>query len=167
MRIAIVYGSTTRYTERVADKIVAQPGFEEAELLDVEDTELSYLIKFDFIIFGIPTWDYGEPQSSWQNVWDDIDNTDFKGKICAFFGLGDQEGYSEWFVDAMGLLHDKIVRQGGVAIGEWPTEGYHFNSQCSVAGDCFIGLPLDEVNQEHLTDERISTWCRQLREITR
>ncbi len=165
MRIAIVYGSTTRYTERVAGKIAAQPGFEEAELLDIEDTALSDLPGFDFIIFGIPTWDYGEVQSSWQTVWNDIDNTNFTDKLCAFFGLGDQQGYPEWFVDAMGLLHDKVVRQGGIAIGDWPTEGYHFNTQLSVAGDRFVGLPLDEVNQEYLTDERISTWCSQLREI--
>lgn len=165
MRIAIVYGSTTRYTERVADKIAAQPGFEEAELLDIEETALSELLRFDFIIFGIPTWDYGDVQSSWQTVWDDIDNTDFTDKLCAFFGLGDQQGYSAWFVDAMGLLHDKVVRQGGIAIGDWPTEGYHFTTQLSVAGDRFVGLPLDEVNQDDLTDERISTWCRQLREI--
>lgn len=165
MRIAIVYGSTTRYTEQVADKIASQPGFEEAELLDIEDTALSDLLGFDFIIFGIPTWDYGEAQSSWQTVWDEIDNTNFTDKLCAFFGLGDQQGYSEWFVDAMGLLHDKVVRQGGIAIGDWPTEGYHFNTQISVAGGRFVGLPLDEVNQDCLTDERISTWCRMLREI--
>ncbi|MCD6603695.1 flavodoxin [Klebsiella variicola] len=166
MKIAIVYGSTTRYTERVACKIAAQPGFEEAELLDIEDTALSDLLGFDFIIFGIPTWDYGEVQSSWQTVWDEIDNLDFSNKLCAFFGLGDQQGYPQWFVDAMGLLHDKIVRQGGIAIGDWSTEGYRFNTQLSLSGNRFVGLPLDEVNQDDLTDERISAWCRQLCEIT-
>lgn len=165
MRIAIVYGSTTRYTERVADKIAAQPGFETAELIDIEEGSVSELLDFDFIIFGIPTWDYGEVQASWQNVWDDIDRADFTHKLCAFFGLGDQMGYSEWFVDAMGLLHDKVVRQGGMAIGDWPTEGYHCNTRLSIAGNRFVGLPVDEVNQAELTDERIKIWCGQLRDI--
>jgi len=165
MKIAIVYGSTTRYTERVAEKIASQPGFEDAELLDIEDIALSEILNFDFIIFGIPTWDYGEVQSSWQNVWNDIDDTDFTNKLCAFVGLGDQLGYSEWFVDAMGLLHDKIARQGGITLGDWSTKGYHFNTQRSVVGNRFVGLALDEVNQEDMTDERIKIWCGQLREI--
>ena len=38
--------------------------------------------------------------------WDALDSIDLQGKIVALFGLGDQAGYGEWFLDAMGLLHD-------------------------------------------------------------
>ncbi|EJI6541133.1 flavodoxin [Salmonella enterica] len=167
MKTAVIYGSTTRYTERVAVKIVEQLGFENAELLDIEDAALPKILEYDFLIFGLPTWDYGEIQSSWQNVWDKMDELDFTNKIVAFFGLGDQLGYSEWFVDAMGLLHDKVVVRGAVAIGEWPTEGYTFNTKKSLTADrqAFVGLAIDEVNQEDLTDGRICVWCKQLREI--
>ena len=44
-------------------------------------------------------------------------------------GLGDQFGYPEWFVDAMGMLHDKVVKQGAEIIGKWPVEGYEFESR--------------------------------------
>lgn len=167
LKICIVYGSTTRYTEMVAVKIQEQPGFGNAELIDIEDIQPEQILDFDFIIFGIPTWDYGEIQSSWQNVWDQLDVMDFTGKIVAFFGLGDQLGYSEWFVDAMGLLHDKIAARGATVIGEWPSEGYTFNTEKSLTANkkMFVGLPVDETNQEDLTDARIKNWCTQLRQI--
>lgn len=166
LKTAIIYGSTTRYTEMVAVRILEQPGFEDAELFDIEDITLPAMLEYDFLIFGLPTWDYGEIQSSWQNVWEQLDLLDFSNKIVAFFGLGDQLGYSEWFVDAMGMLHDKVVARGAFVIGEWPVEGYSFNTHKSLTEDKkkFVGLPIDEVNQDDLTEVRISQWCKRLLE---
>lgn len=164
LNIAIIYGSTTRYTEMVAAKIQEQAGFADADLLDIEDIKPEAIVDYDFILFGIPTWDYGEIQTSWQNVWENLDALDMTDKIVAFFGSGDQLGYSEWFVDAMGLLHDKIVARGAIAIGEWPVSGYEFNSEKSLTADKkhFVGLPIDDVNQPDLTDERVKKWCEYL-----
>lgn len=169
LKTCIVYGSTTRYTEMVAVEILEQPGFEDAALIDIEDIKPEQILDYDFIIFGIPTWDYGEIQSSWQNVWDELDGLDFNKKIVAFFGLGDQFGYSEWFVDGMGLLHEKIFSRGATVIGEWPTEGYNFNTAKSLTENkkTFVGLPIDEVNQEEMTEMRITQWCSQLQQIIR
>lgn len=166
LKTAIIYGSTTRYTEMVAVRIQEQPGFEHSDLFDIEDIPLQTMLDYDFLIFGLPTWDYGEIQSSWQNVWEQLDTMDFSGKLVAFFGLGDQLGYSEWFVDAMGMLYDKIVSKGGFAIGEWPVEGYTFNTDMSLTKNKknFVGLAIDEVNQDYLTGMRISQWCKQLLE---
>lgn len=166
LNTAIVYGSTTRYTERVAAKIQEQPGFEHADLLDIEDIKPEAILDYDFILFGIPTWDYGEIQTSWQNIWENLDTLDMTDKIVAFFGAGDQLGYSEWFVDAMGLLHDKIVARGAIAIGEWPITGYEFNSQKSLTADKkhFVGLAIDDENQPDMTEARIEKWCASLRD---
>lgn len=167
MKIAIVFGSTTRYTEMVADKIASQPGFENADLIDVEDINFASLSDYDLIIFGIPTWDYGELQSSWQEVWDELDKLDFSGQLCAFYGLGDQSGYARWFVDAMGILHDKIAAKGAIVIGEWSTAGYQFDSDKALTKDKknFVGLAIDDVNQQVLTDERIARWCSHLNSL--
>lgn len=166
LRTVIIYGSTTRYTEMVAARIIEQPGFENVDLFDIEDITLQAMLDYDFLIFGLPTWDYGEIQSSWQNVWEQLDTLDFSGKIVAFFGLGDQLGYSEWFVDAMGMLHDKIISKGAFAIGEWPVDGYTFNTDISLTNNKthFVGLAIDEVNQSNLTESRISQWCQNLLE---
>ncbi len=164
LKTCIIYGSTTGYTERVAVKISEYPGFENADLFDIEDIKLHTVLDYDFIIFGLPTWDYGEIPSSWQNVWKQIDELDFTHKTVAFFGLGDQLGYSEWFVDAMGILHDKIVEQGAQGIGRWPIVGYEFNTSKPLVENKkeFVGLAIDEVNQADLTDERIREWCKLL-----
>ena len=57
---------------------------------------------------GIPT-DFGEIQEDWEAVWDQLDTLNLEGKIVALYGMGDQLGYGEWFLDALGMLHDKLA----------------------------------------------------------
>ncbi len=75
------------------------------------------------------------------------------------YGMGDQLGYGEWFLDALGMLHDKLAPKGATFIGYWPTEGYEFTSPKPVIADgqLFVGLALDETNQYDLSDERLQT----------
>jgi flavodoxin I len=89
---------------------------------------------------------------------------DFSGKTVALFGLGDQFGYADYFLDAMGMLHDLVVQSGARVVGHWPTEGYEFvasKAEIPGAGE-FVGLALDEDHQEHLTAERLVRWCAQI-----
>lgn len=87
-----------------------------------------------------------------------------RGKIVALYGMGDQLGYGEWFLDALGMLHDKLATKGVKFVGYWPTEGYEFTSPKPVIADgqLFVGLALDETNQYDLSDERIQSWCEQI-----
>jgi flavodoxin I len=74
--------------------------------------------------------------------------------------LGDQVGYSNHFVSSMRYFWDKVRERGGQIIGLWPTEGYEFTHSDAVVGEgCFAGLAIDEVDQPHLTDERVAAWC--------
>ncbi len=107
--VALIYGSTTGNTLDIAVKVAQMLGEENTELFDVKDVGLDIINAFDQLVFAIPTWDYGEVQEDWDEVWHEVDDIDFTGKVVAFIGLGDQLGYAEWFVDAMGMLHDKIV----------------------------------------------------------
>ena len=159
--IAVVYGSTTGNTSDIAVKVAQQLGEDNTELYDVKDIGLEIVEAFDQIIFAIPTWDYGEVQEDWEEVWHEVDSIDFSAKTVAFIGLGDQLGYAEWFVDAMGMLHDKVVERGATVIGHWSTEGYEFDESKALTkdGKAFVGLALDEDTQREFTDERLNSWC--------
>ena len=114
----------------------------------------------------ISTWDFGEIQEDWLQSWDDIEELDLQGKGVALFGLGDQAGYGEWFLDAMGLLHDKLIAKGCQVVGYWPNEGYEFETSKALVdeGRYFVGLALDETNQYEQTDERLALWLPQVLE---
>ena len=162
MKTALFYGSTTGNTEDIAEQI--QRSMDNVELFDVADETLDQLDGYDLIILGIPTWDYGEIQSEWDDIWDDVDNVDFSGKTVTLYGLGDQVGYGEWFLDAMGLLHDKVKAKGARMIGYWPVQGYDFEASKAVTADGskFVGLAVDEDCQHELTDDRVQRWLQQI-----
>ena len=100
--IALFYGSSTCYTEMVAEKIATQLGADNVDVFNIADEPMVTAESYQAVIMGIPTWDYGELQEDWEEIWDEIDGVDFKGKTVALFGLGDQVGYPEWFLDALG-----------------------------------------------------------------
>ena len=142
--VGLFFGSDTGNTEKVANKIRDTLGADLVDIYDVAKATQEDLLKYDFLIFGCPTWYTGELQA---------------------FGCGDQEDYSEYFVDAMGILKDLVQELGGTIVGNWPTAGYNFESyKALVDDDHFVGLAIDEDRQYELTDERIKKWCAQLKE---
>ncbi len=162
--IGLFYGSSTCYTEMAAEKIRERIGAEWIDLHNVADDDIALAEQYDFLIFGIPTWDYGELQEDWENIWDDLAQLDLSGKTVALFGLGDQEGYPQWFQDALGYLHAQILACGARAVGYWPAEGYEFEESKGLTddGSHFVGLALDEENEFDLSDERLDKWCAQV-----
>lgn len=164
MKIGLFYGSSTCYTEIVAEKIQAFIGEELVDIYNIKDSGLNNINDYDILIFGISTWDYGELQEDWGNLWDEVSGLSVTNKIVAIFGLGDQEGYGEWFIDAVGMLHDEIQPQAPIFIGKWPIEGYQFTESKALASDKkhFLGLAIDEDSQYEMSDERIEQWCLQI-----
>ena len=163
--IGLYYGSSTCYTEMAAEKIQRILGMDVVDLHNVATTGLTGMDDYRQLILGIPTWDYGELQEDWEAVWDQLDTIDFSNKTVALFGLGDQIGYPEWFLDAMGYLHNKVLLNGAKIIGYWPNSNYHFTESQALTTDKshFVGLALDDENDFELTDERLQRWCNQLR----
>jgi len=171
MKIGLFYGSTTCYTEMAAEKIQQhfvdnskiQPELQ-VELFNIKETPLHKVNDFDLIILGISTWDYGELQEDWESRWDDIATLDLSGKIIALYGMGDQIGYTEWFQDALGMLHEQVIAQEGFVIGFWANQGYEFEASKALTDDKsqFVGLALDEDNQYQQSEDRISQWCQQI-----
>jgi flavodoxin long chain len=166
VKIALIYGSTTGNTEDVAEQIQQQLADLQVELFDVADASLAMLDQYDCLIMGIPTWDYGEVQAEWEDVWEELDELELNGKKVALYGLGDQVGYGDWFLDAMGLLHDKLQACGAQMVGYWPVSGYDFVGSKALTPDKqqFVGLALDEDSQPELTEQRVQQWCAQVRE---
>ncbi|MGY3685953.1 flavodoxin FldB [Vibrio coralliilyticus] len=165
MKIGLFYGSTTCYTEMAAEKMRAIIGEELVDIRNVKETPLAEMADYDFLILGISTWDFGEIQEDWNEIWDQIDGVSLNGKTVALFGLGDQEGYGEWYLDAMGMLHDELKKTGANLIGYWPNdESYEFEASKALTedGSQFVGLALDEDSQYELSDERIATWIEQV-----
>lgn len=164
--LAIIYGSTTGNTSDIAVQAKDFLADDDIELFDVKDISMEIIDAFDSLIFAIPTWDYGEIQEDWDEVWDEVDQFDFTGKTVAFIGLGDQLGYSEWFLDAMGMLHDKVVAKGAEVVGHWPVSGYEFDESKALTADKqhFVGLAIDEDTQRELTEDRLKQWCAEVRE---
>jgi len=163
-QIGLFFGSDEGNSERIAYRIQKRLGEDVVDVHDIADVTQLDFAGYNKIILGIPTWDFGQIQSDWEEFWGDISAVDFSGKIVAFFGLGDQFGYGEYFLDAMGMLHDVVIQTGPEIIGHWPTEGYEFDaSKAEIPGTGkFVGLALDEDQQENLTAERLNRWCAQI-----
>ncbi|WP_333608985.1 flavodoxin FldB [Arsukibacterium sp.] len=164
MKIGLFYGSTTCYTEMVAEKIQALIGAELVDLHNIKQQPLSLMAQYDILILGLSTWDFGEIQEDWEAHWDDITTVDLRGKIVAIYGMGDQIGYAEWFQDAVGMLHQTIAPQQPQRIGFWPNSGYEFiaSKALTADGEWFYGLALDDENQYEQTDERLNLWVNQI-----
>lgn len=164
MKIGLFYGSTTCYTEIVAEKIQALIGADTVELHNIKHTPLSKMADYEVLILGLSTWDFGEIQEDWEAHWSEISQVNLSGKIIAIYGMGDQLGYAEWFIDAVGMLHDEIAPQLPTRIGYWPTSGYEFIGSKALTddGSLFCGLALDDENQYDLTDDRLNAWVSQI-----
>ncbi|MEM8608804.1 MAG: flavodoxin [Myxococcota bacterium] len=166
VKIGLVFGSTTGNTHDAADEIREQFAEYIDDCLDIDATDFETLATFDVLLVGIPTWDIGELEASWYFALERGENKDvrFDGLTVAFFGDGDQGGYPENFQDAMGILRELFIGRGASAeVGHWPLDGYEFDESKAVVDGKFVGLPLDCLNQPDETDERIQSWCTQLK----
>lgn len=163
-KIGLFFGSDEGNTESVAHRIQQRLGEDNVDVHDIADVTQLEFADYHHVILGIPTWDFGQIQSDWEDFWDDISEVDFTGKIVALVGLGDQFGYGDYFLDAMGMLHDVIVASGATIVGHWSVEGYDFDASKALTPDQshFVGLAIDEDQQEEMTAARLNQWCQQV-----
>ncbi|CAI8155827.1 MAG: Flavodoxin [Polaribacter sp. SA4-10] len=159
----LIYSSYTGLTFDITTTIDKQLDVLNLEVLEVSSINSSDFLRFDFLILGVPTWFVGELEPDWDDYFPDFEKIDFTGKDIAIFGLGDQYGYPDNFVDGIGILAEVIIKNGGNIIGYWPNKGYDFNKSIGLAPNgMFYGLALDEDNEPELTDERIKYWIEGL-----
>jgi len=162
-KIGLFYGSNTGNTETVAYNMAEKFNEIEAGLVEVFNigaTSPEDMLKFDYMVFGIPTWNTGELQDDWAFFLPKMENMNFAGKKIAIFGLGDQNGYGFNFLDAAGILADEIFIQDGDVLAYWPADDYEYEVSLAEEGPLLMCLGIDEEGQAEKTDPRIAEWAQ-------
>ena len=155
----VVFGSSTGTCEAIAEKIASKLG---CEAVNVQDLTADIITNHQNLILGTSTWGAGELQDDWYDGLKTLQSSDLKGKTIAIFGCGDCATYSDTFVGGMGELYNGIKDSGAHFIGSVATDGYTFDDSEAVINGKFIGLPLDDINEDDKTDIRIETWLAQV-----
>lgn len=160
--IALVYGSDTGNTEDVVKRLAGILGEDKVDLIEIINSSAEELSSYEKLILATSTWGSGDLQSDWEDFEDNLDEIDFSCKTVALLGLGDQESYADTFCDALSLIYDKV--KAAKVVGFTSTEGYEFEESESIINGEFMGLIIDEDNQEELTNTRLESWVIQIKD---
>ncbi|BGI51431.1 MAG: flavodoxin FldA [Buchnera aphidicola (Ceratovacuna japonica)] len=162
-KVGIFFGSDTGNTEKIAKRIFKKINSKNTFIYDISDSTKKIIDRYKILIFGVPTWYYGELQSDWDDFLPILKKISFKNKIVAIFGCGDQEDYSEYFCDAMWKIYKIVKKNGAILIGKWPNKGYFFKSSKALYNKKeFIGLAIDEDRQHKKSKKRINMWIKKI-----
>jgi len=161
--IGLFYSTLMGSTKETAESIRALFGDDVVQIFDIGTESTARLAEFEKLIFGVPTMGYGELSDEWKAWIDTIHANDIRGKTIAIFGFGDQSGYPDTFVDAMGIVRDKLVECEAVLVGQWPADDYVYEWSKAEHDGVFAGLALDNANQPEMTGERTRAWVESIR----
>lgn len=161
-KIGIFYGTNTGKTTAIAEEIEFNLRKDEHEVINVADG-IEKMAEFKNLILITPTYGVGEVQEDWAKVLPQMEKIDFIGKRVAVAGLGNQFAFGESFVGGMRVLYDVAVKNGAEIIGFTSTEGYKYEESESVIDNQFVGLAIDENNQDDETPDRIMDWVAELK----
>ena len=151
----VVYGSSTGTCEAIAEKIAQKLG---CEAIDVQNLTADVVNNNQNLILGTSTWGAGELQDDWYDGLKVLQGADLTGKTIALFGCGDCESYGDTFVGGIGELFNALKTSGASFVGAVDIDGYTFGDSEAVVDSKFVGLPLDDVNEDDKTDTRIEAW---------
>ncbi|MBO4662913.1 MAG: flavodoxin FldA [Bacteroidaceae bacterium] len=151
----VIYGSSTGMCEAIAEKIAKKLG---CEALNVQNLTADVINDHTNLILGTSTWGAGELQDDWYDGAKMLHHANLSSKTIALFGCGDSCTYSDTFVGGIGILYNSIKASGANFIGAVSTDGYTFDDSEALVDGKFIGLPLDDVNEDDKTDARINAW---------
>ncbi|GHV43272.1 flavodoxin [Bacteroidia bacterium] len=165
-KTVLIYGSTTGNTENAAKKIAKKLSDKDLTLIDVSKLKsASELDGYAGFILGTSTTGYGELQEDWDSFLSELTKANLAGKKAALFGLGDSASYPETFADGMGFIYDALVEAGATIVGQVETDGYEYDDSTAVRNGKFVGLALDEDNEDDKTDERIDAWLEVIKDV--
>ncbi|MCP4312704.1 MAG: flavodoxin [Bacteroidetes bacterium] len=162
-KTAIIYSVNTNKTGKIAEQIRESFNDEQVEMVNAEELTEELFMSFDQIIMGMATWFDGELPNFWDEFVPALEDMDLSEKKIALFGLGDQKGYPENFIDGVGIMSEILELQGAKLVGFTSVEGYEFEGSRARRGDQFAGLAIDYENQGSMNKERVSAWVDQLR----
>jgi flavodoxin I len=103
------------------------------DLYNVKDATAEDMAQYTILIMAAPTWYDGEMQADWEDFMPKMESIDFTDKYVGLVGLGDQVGYSQYFVDAIGVIAEAATSRGAQVFGLWSKKGYEFEASKGLA----------------------------------
>lgn len=155
----VVFGSSTGTCEGIANDIAAKLG---VEAINVSDFTADVVAGNDNLILGTSTWGAGEVQDDWYDGLNVIKSADLSGKTVALFGCGDSSSYSDTFCGGMAEIYNAVKTQGANIIGSVDATSYSYDDSEAVVDGKFVGLALDNDNEESKTAARIDAWIESI-----
>ena len=162
-KTAIIYSFNTKKTGKVAERIIEAFNDDQLSSINAEELTEELFTSYNQIIMGVATWFDGELPNHWDEFVPALEDLDLNGKKIALFGLGDQKGYPENFLDGMGIMAQILEGLGATLVGFTDTQGYEFESSKALRGDMFAGLAIDYENQGSLNKESVANWVEQIK----
>lgn len=151
----VVFGSSTGTCEGIAGDIAAKLG---AEAVNVSDLTTDVIAENENLILGTSTWGAGEVQDDWYDGLKTLKAADLSGKTVALFGCGDSASYSDTFCGGMAEIYNAVKQAGANVVGAVDASEYSYDDSEAVIDGQFVGLALDNDNEESKTAVRIDAW---------
>lgn len=151
----VVYGSSTGTCEGIANEIASKLG---TEAISASKLSANIIAENENLILGTSTWGSGEIQDDWYDGLKVLKGSDISGKTIAIFGCGDSSSYSDTFCGGMAEIYNTAKDGGAKVVGAVDTSDYTFDGSEAVIDGQFVGLALDNDNEEYKTAERIDKW---------
>lgn len=158
---ASMFGATEVVAEQVADELAARLGAPVGSR-DITWFDPADLVDYDLIVIGSSTWNVGQLPSDMSVKLPQLADLDLVGKRVALFGTGDQLGYPDTYLDAVGIIAEELAGTGAVLIGATDVRDYSFTGSLALSDGRLVGLAVDEDNEPELTMARIVAWVDQL-----
>ncbi len=159
-KTVVIFGSSMGTCEGIAGTIAEKLG---VEAVNVGDLTVDIINENDNLLLGTSTWGSGEMQDDWYEGVKVLAEAGLKGKTVALFGCGDSESNSDTFCGGMSELYEAAVNAGANVLEGVSTDGYTFDDSPSVKDGKFVGLALDNENEEDKTEARIDAWLEQIK----
>ena len=160
-KIGIFFGTSTGTTESVAQQIAEKLGV--SDVFNVSEVSADKMLEYDTLLLGSSTWGSGDLQDDWYDFLEAAKALDLSGKKVGLFGCGDSSSFSDTFCGALGTIYNELQGTGCEFIGAISTDGYTYDDSEAVVDGKFVGLALDEMNEDDKTEERISNWIETLK----
>ncbi len=156
----VIYGSSTGTCQSIAETIATKLG---VSAVDVTSISEATILDNANLILGTSTWGSGELQDDWYDGVKLLKSVGLSGKTVAIFGCGDAESYPDTFCGGMKELYDVAKEAGANVLAGVSVDGYTFDDSDAVVDGKFVGLALDDINEDDKTEERIDAWLEAIK----
>lgn len=168
-KTAIFFSPEGGNVDRVAHMLASMIGEDKTDILPVSKAVKKDVKNYDKIILvgstvGTDHWNNETIVNEWPPFFTEIEDVSFEGKKVAIVGLGNCFLYPAHFADGMADLYERVKKKNAEILGFVESDGYDFLDSEAVNDEgIFCGLPIDEDNEDELTEERLEKWIAALK----